>query len=301
MVGLDALRDGLPAPVALTQEEDHRRLLGLLGIEQLRPGVDGWNPDATNAANYDEALANPYPILPDALVAHDGSPIATAEAWWTLRRPEIVEDFEREIYGRIPSTAPGVNWKVHESVNETKGGVPVTTKRLAGHLENDVYPFLDVTIDLSLSTPTHADGPVPVILHFGWPATVLSRFPPAPGPTWEEQVLARGWGVATIVPTSFQADNGAGLTQGVIGLANRGQPRGLDDWGALRAWAWGASRVLDYLESDPAVDAEHVGLEGLSRYGKAVLVAMAFDERFALAFVGSSGAAGSEASPPQLR
>ena len=72
-----------------------------------------------------------------------------------------------------------------------------------------------------------------------------------------------------ITPTSIQADNGAGLTQGIIGLVNKGQPRKPDDWGALRAWAWGASRALDYFETDKAVDAKQVGIEGHSRYGKA--------------------------------
>jgi hypothetical protein len=88
--------------------------------------------------------------------------------------------------------------------------------------------------------------------------------------------------------TSYQADNGAGLTSGIIGLSNKGQPRRTDDWGALRAWAWGASRALDYFETDKSVDAKHVGIEGLSRYGKAALVTMAYDQRFAIGFIGSS-------------
>src|SRR5437660_10894606 len=103
-----------------------------------------------------------------------------------------------------------------------------------------------------------------------------------------------GWGYATLSPTSVQADNGAGLTEGIIGLVNKGQPRKPDDWGALRAWAWGASRALDYFVSDKAVDAKQVGIEGLSRYGKAALVATAYDSRFAIAFIGSSGAGGAK-------
>jgi hypothetical protein len=114
------------------------------------------------------------------------------------------------------------------------------------------------------------------------------------GPSWQEQVVSRGWGYAILSPTSIQADHGAGLREGIIGLVNRGQPRKPDDWGALRAWAWGASRALDYLESDKAVDARRVGIEGLSRYGKAALVTMAYDPRFAVAFVGSSGAGGAK-------
>ena len=105
-------------------------------------------------------------------------------------------------------------------------------------------------------------------------------------------MLAKGWGYAILIPNSIQADNGAGLTKGIIGLCNKGQPRKADDWGALRAWAWGASRALDYFETDKAVDAKQVGIEGLSRYGKAAIVTMAYDERFAIGFIGSSGEGG---------
>ena len=108
--------------------------------------------------------------------------------------------------------------------------------------------------------------------------------------TW--QLVAAGWGFVLFDPASVQADNGAGITRGIIGLVNKGQPRKPDDWGALRAWAWGAGRGLDYLETDPAVDAKHVGIEGVSRYGKAALVTMAFDQRFAMVLVGSSGKGG---------
>ena len=119
--------------------------------------------------------------------------------------------------------------------------------------------------------------------------------PPPPCATGAcAQLLARGWGYATINPGSVQADNGAGLTQGIIGLVNKGQPRKPDDWGSLKAWAWGAGRVLDYFETDKSVDARHVGIEGHSRYGKATLVTMAYDERFAIAYVSSSGEGGAK-------
>src|SRR6185295_4686266 len=95
-------------------------------------------------------------------------------------------------------------------------------------------------------------------------------------------------------PTSVQADHGAGLTKGIIGLVNKGERRKPDDWGALRAWAWGASRALDYLETEKAVDVKRVGIEGVSRYGKAALITMAFDQRFAVVLVGSSGEGGAK-------
>ena len=126
--------------------------------------------------------------------------------------------------------------------------------------------------------------PVPVMIMFGRGGPNVAT----------EQLIADGWGYANIIPTSIQADNGAGLTRGIIGLVNQGQARKPDDWGALRAWAWGASRGLDYLETDKTVDAKHVGIEGVSRYGKAALVTMAFDTRFAVVLVGSSGEGGAK-------
>lgn len=107
-----------------------------------------------------------------------------------------------------------------------------------------------------------------------------------------EQLLAAGWGYVAIDPSSIQADNGAGLTKGIIGLVNKGQPRKPEDWGALRAWSWGAARALDYLETDTLVDAKKVGIEGVSRYGKAALVTLAFEPRFAVGLIGSSGKGG---------
>lgn len=287
---------GLPAasPPTWTAQEDHQAMLEQLGMETLRPGVNGWDSDPEHPANYDEARATPYPDLPALLVTAAGEPVETPAQWWAVRRPELVECFEREIYGRVPDEPPAVRWEEIGREETTFGDQPALTRRLLGRLDNRTFPELEVAIELTLSTPRDAAEPVPAILHFGWPPEVLARFPPPAGPPWQELVLARGWAAATIVPTSFQADGGAGLRAGVIGLARCGQPRRPEDWGTLRAWAWGASRALDFFEGDPAIDGARVGLEGLSRYGKAVLVAMAFDERFALVLVGSSGAGGAK-------
>jgi hypothetical protein len=107
-------------------------------------------------------------------------------------------------------------------------------------------------------------------------------------------VLRRGWGFATLVPWTVQPDDGAGLREGVIGFTSGRRPRAGDAWGALRAWAWGASRAYDLLALDPHVDRRRIAIEGLSRYGKAALVTMAYDERFSLGFIGSSGAGGAK-------
>jgi hypothetical protein len=291
----------LTPPVVMTAEQDHQRIMQLLHITTLRPGADGRNPQAPNAANYDEAKANPYPKLPDPLVSKSGRKITTPRMWWQQRRAEIVEDFDREIYGRVPKVTPKVKWEVTSTTREANGDVPVITKKLVGHVDNSGYPLITVDIQLTLTTPANATGPVPVMMEFGFVFPPGFR-PPAPppgtptpsGPTWQQQVLAKGWGYASIIPGSIQADNGAGLTQGIIGLCNKGQPRKLDDWGALRAWAWGASRALDYFATDKSIDGRQVGLEGHSRYGKATLVAMAYDQRFAIAFVSSSGEGGAK-------
>jgi hypothetical protein len=113
-------------------------------------------------------------------------------------------------------------------------------------------------------------------------------------PSWQQQCLQRGWGYAIIVPTSIQADNGAGLTSGIIGLLNKGERRKPTDWGSLKAWAWGAGRALDYFETDKNVDAKKVAIEGHSRYGKAALVTLAYDARFATGFISSSGEGGAK-------
>lgn len=291
--------DALVPPVVMTAEQDHRRMMDLLGIEELRPGANGRDPDAPNAANYDEAKANPYPELPDALRLASGEKVTSAEKWWSKRRAEIVEDFDREVYGRMPAVTPKVDWQVIETKREKHGDVPVITKRLVGHVDNSSYPHVSVDIQLSLTTPASAARPVPVIMELQYAPgpnanPELSARIAATAHEWQQRVLARGWGFAGFVPVSVQPDNGAGLTQGIIGLLNKGQPRKLDDWGALRAWGWGASRALDYLERDPAVDAKQVGLVGHSRYGKAALVAMADDPRFAIAYISSSGAGGAK-------
>jgi len=287
----------------LTSEQDHQRLLDLLQIKALRPGPSG-DPKAVDAANVDEDKVISY-SLPDPLIFKNGKPVTDGNTWWKMRRPEIVEDFDREVYGREPAKTPAVKWEVVRTVREEKEGIAAITKTIAGHVDNSSYPSIKVDIELTLTTPAKAARPVPVMMEFSWSAKMMeaikARFTEeqwanfvGKGPGWQHQVLEKGWGYATLIPTSYQADNGEGLSEGIIGLTSRGEPRKLDDWGALRAWAWGASRALDYLETDRAVDAKHVGIEGLSRYGKAALVAMAYDSRFAIGFIGSSGAGGAK-------
>jgi hypothetical protein len=328
----------MPPPVTFTAAQDHQNMMDQLGVKRLRPGPSG-NEKAPDHANYDEAAANPYPHLPDALTLEKGQPVTTAKEWWDVRRPQIVRAFEENVYGRVPADVPTVHWSVTATDHEIIGGHPVIAKALVGQVDNSAYPLISVTIRMTLVLPANATGPVPVLMMFGragFPApnqpstddlakinaaekALLVQQDPslkqvfADHPAWEPnlpapfefpqfnadgdppntwELVAAGWGFVMIDPQSIQADNGAGLTRGIIGLVNKGQPRRPDQWGSLRAWAWGAGRGLDYLATDPAVDAKHVGIEGVSRYGKAALVTMAFDQRFAMALVGSSGKGG---------
>jgi hypothetical protein len=289
-------------PVRLTAEQDHQRTRDLLQITSLRRGADG-DPKSPYAANYDESKAALQSKLPDALVLNNGESVKTAEPWWRQRRPEIVEHFDQQIYGRVPTETPKVDWLVISSIRETSGEVPVITKKIVGHVEHSSYSLITLDIQLALTTPSEATGPVPVIMELGLSpealAALAKRFPAAlsgagSGPAWQQQVLAKGWGYAIYIPTSVQADDGGGLTEGIIGLVNKGQPRKLDDWGVLRAWAWGAAQALDYFETDKSLDSKQIGIEGHSRYGKAALVAMAYDPRFAIAYISSSGEAGAK-------
>jgi hypothetical protein len=302
-----------PTPQQRATQEDHKRMLALLGISELRRGVEGRNMQSPNFANYDEAKVAPYPPLPELMVTKAGTRVTTAKDWWDVRRPEIVELFDREVYGRMPKVTPKVSWSVTSTTEEVVGGVTMVKKELVGKVDNSSHPTLEVNIEAAVWTPKDAKTPVPVVLEFGSggrpqpprptppppaPGTAAAAAPPArsatPGPTWQEQVVAKGWGYASLRPGSVQADNGAGLTEGIIGLVNKGQPRKADDWGALKAWTWGTSRLLDYFETDKAVDAKRVALEGHSRYGKGTIVAMAYEPRLAVAFISSSGAGGAK-------
>jgi pectin methylesterase-like acyl-CoA thioesterase len=285
-------------PVQLTAEEDHQRLLDLLHIPALRPGVSSRGlPPAP--VNYDETKANPWPNLPDPLKLTNGKEVTSARVWQEQRRPQLLDLFSDNIFGRVPANVPAMTWSIASTDHETIGNTPTMTKHLIGHADNSAYPLLNVNMEVALTLPTNATGPVPVIVEYTFenyprPASAkpAAAAPEPAHPTWKEQVLARGWGYALLYPTTLQADNGAGLTSGIIGLTNYGHPRGVNDWGCLRAWAWGGSRLLDYLATDPAVDSHRIAVEGHSRFGKTALVAMAYDPRFAVAYISSSGAGG---------
>jgi hypothetical protein len=265
------------------------------GRSYVRSGVGTWT-------SYDEAKANPFP-LPDPLVLKNGQPVKDAATWWNQRRPEIVEDFRREMYGRIPSNTPAVTWEVSVVATNAAGGRAIK-KTVTGHIDNSRYPAAHPSINLTLFTPVTATGPVPVVVvivagpgGYGAPrgGTAPPQVNPPPGsPLY--QLLGIGWGYATMEVGPIQNDYSGGLTSGIIGLMSGGKPRKPDDWGALAAWSWGLSRALDYFETDTSVDAKRMGVEGHSPYGKTALLAAALDQRWAMVFPSCSGEGGAKPS-----
>ena len=167
------LAAGQQSPVNWTAEQDHQNMMDQLGIKALRPGPSG-NEKAPNHANYDEEKANPYGDLPDALTLKSGQKVTSAAQWWNQRRPEIVEDFEREVLGRIPPNVPKVTWTVKSYDQFEDRRFPVVEKQLVGHVDNSACPSINVDIEMTLVTPGNAKAPVPVMIMFS--SAALRRF-----------------------------------------------------------------------------------------------------------------------------
>jgi len=253
-----------------------------------------------HVSNYDEAKAGTY-TLPDPLVLQNGQPVRDAETWLKQRRPEILKLYETYIYGRVPERAPKARFEVVEIVTNALEGAALRKHVVARFGEQPDGP----KVNLVLYLPAKAAAPAPVFLHLtfsgGNPpapaAQTTNSVPPQPrftelGPIAE--VLARGYGYASFRYTELQPDNTNSPRSGVIGLALApGQTKpAADEWGSISAWAWGASRFLDYFATDPAVDAKRTALIGHSRLGKTALWAGAQDPRFALVFSSCSGEMG---------
>jgi hypothetical protein len=270
--------------------DDHRHMMDQLGIQSLRPGA---NPN--DASTYDESNANRYhESMPDALTMNDGTPVTRPEQW-PARRAELVELFEREIYGRIPPNVPAVTWEVTKETQGESQGIPTVTRELAGRVDNREYPGISVEIQAKFTVPVDSDEPRPIMIEFGGFGRFARFLASRGGTPWTDHAIRHGWAYGSIDPASIQPDNNNFRT-GIIGLTNKGQPRKPDDWGALRAWGWGVSQLIDCFAAHPEwkIDPAKVGIVGVSRYGKAALVTQAFDPRVAVAIVASSGEGGAK-------
>jgi len=240
-----------------------------------------------HVSNYDESKVAPY-TLPDPLKTVDGKPVRDARDW-AARRAEILRLYETQIYGRIPAHTPRVTWKVVESGTEAREGVALV-KSVRGRVgEGETAPELKVDI----YTPAKVKTAIPVILlvNFGGGGK-----PPVPTqPPVADEILARGWGYAIVGYNDIQPDRADTSNQGVIGrtlAAGQTQPAA-DEWGTISAWAWGISRIIDYVETDKAIDAKRIAVFGHSRLGKTVLWASALDPRIAVTFSSCAGEMGS--------
>ncbi len=221
------------------------------------------------------------------LALHDLRGVTPAN--WPERRAKIFEEVQ-QIYGTIPPKAADIriDWTEGEITTGSASGYAYTERRLTGTLDVSDFPELRnaPVISCDLRLPVSAKGTrAPVILH-------ISGFSNRIDSVLWECFAPLGIGVLSFYNTALQPDNSAGLTSYLIGYVNRGKWRSPDDWGALAAWSWGISRIIDYFEGSDEVDAARIGVTGHSRYGKATLVAMAYEPRIAIGAPTSSGSMG---------
>ncbi len=244
--------------------------------------------------NYTEAKVGEFD-LPDVLTTFDGQQVTDIQAWNELRRPELLQYFETEYYGRVPATAPAVTWEVVNTNPNAIGGKAIM-KTLAGHMGSPEGP----TIDVTLYIPTAAQGSVPVLVDlsfgffdFGAAGGVGPDGKVFPGsPAF---LIDHGYAYAMIKYSSIETDKSGQANLNLVrklALAPGQDKPDPDEWGTIASWAWGVSRVIDYFETDPAVDAQRVALTGTSRLGKTVTWAGASEPRIALVIACCGGEGG---------
>ncbi|MDB5241551.1 MAG: acetyl xylan esterase [Spirosoma sp.] len=282
----------LSEPVLPSLADDPKRPQHL----KIKEGSTSWVDDANstytrsgwgNWSNYDESKAEGYK-LPDPLVLKTGKPVTSANMWWKQRRPEILNDYTTEIYGKIPANTPNVTF-AHAGVDSVVLAGKANRSTIIGQVDNSRYPTATPSIPVTLYKPVGASAtgksekmPLMVIVWGNFPAPMATI----------EKLITAGWAVATVNTGAIQLDSGAGLHEGIIGLMSKGADRKPDDWGVLAAWSWGLSRALDYLETDKSIDASRIGIQGHSRWGKAALLAGALDPRWDIVFASCSGSMG---------
>ncbi len=234
----------------------------------------------------------PAYMLPNVLTAADGRKITTADEWRKIRRPEILELFRKHVYGRVPSTRYEKRFKVVKEDPRAMDGA-ATLKQVEITIS---AAGKSLTIPLTLFVPNKAAKPVPAFL------LICNRSRDDIDPTREkksdfwpaEAVIARGYAVAAFFNGDVAPDRKDSFKEGIHGLLDRARPA--DAWGTLAAWAWGASRCLDYLETDKDIAHDKVAMIGHSRGGKTALWAGAEDERFAMVCSNDSGCGGAALS-----
>lgn len=283
------------------------RIFSVIGVTVALSGIvagqTGWTARADvvaraaaarPATNYDEARVAPY-VLPDVLRSASGGRVQSAREW-PARRLEVLEAFRAHVYGRSPGPPERLSFNVLEAQPGAMGGAASLTRvAIASHEAGRAHEFV-----LTLFLPTARRNPAPVFLLINnRPASNTDPTRRERSGFWPaEDMIARGYGIAALQYGELAPDDKDRFRDGVIHLfeGTTVGERPVDAWGALAAWGWGASRVLDYLQTDPRVDASHVALVGHSRGGKAALWAGAQDDRFALVISNESGEGGAALS-----
>jgi hypothetical protein len=268
--------------------------------------------------NYDEAKVPKF-ILPDPLVMADGTKVDSEELWKGKRRGEILELFRDQMYGRMPARPVGMRFKVFEEDPNALGGKATRRQISVYFTESDE---MEKSMDILLYVPNGAEKPVPVFFGLNFqgnhavhadPGIRLSERWMDKGPGVEnnrataasrgaaasrwpvEMILERGYALATVYRGDIDPDYHDGFKNGVHALYPAMQGEG-DNFSTVAAWAWGLSRILDYLETDERIDAKRAAVIGHSRLGKASLWAGAEDERIALVISNDSGCGGAALS-----
>jgi hypothetical protein len=249
---------------------------------------DSAGPAGGSASRFGDfgPFSNPRYTDIDLLTMQDGTPVRTPEDWWTKRRPELLRLVQENLHGRIPDRSlwPEITWSTGPVTTGTANGFDYRQVVVTGNIDISSYPQIRnlPVIQGTLRTPLDKQGqPVPVMVAYDSVDNVWQFTAPS------------GYGVFGYSPTLLQPDSGgANMSSYIIGLINKGNWRKPDDWGALAAWGWGVSRLIDFFETRPEVDATRISVQGHSRFGKAALVTAAYDERIVTAFPSAAGQCG---------
>ena len=269
-----------------------------------------------------EESAVPKYTLPDPLVFEDGRPVTSPQDWQE-RRAEILKLFSDHVYGNVPSR-PMAEVRIEER-KKVEGFLSgqATLREIRIHFSEQEEPFLDLLLIQPSTIPetgvptflalnfagNHSIHPSPEItLSRAWMRTSgedeknglvvdhrateksrgsrVSRWP-------VEKMIQSGVALATFYYGDIDPDFDDGFKNGIHALFGKPGPQ---EWGSIGSWAWGASRAMDFLVTDPEIDSKRVAIFGHSRLGKTALWAGANDERFALVISNDSGCGGAALS-----
>lgn len=240
----------------------------------------------------------PAYTLPDPLLTNDGQKVASADEWRKTRRPEVLELFREHVYGRVPATAFKQSFRIVREDPAALGGA-ATLRLVEIRIEVEKKSHL---INLTLFVPNKRSGPAPAFLlicHRG--AEIIDPARTTKSGFWPvEEGIARGYAMAAFSNADLDPDKDNGFKDGIHGILD-GATRPPDAWGTIAAWAWGASRCMDYLVTDKDIAKDKVAVIGHSRGGKTALWAGAEDERFALVCSNDSGCVGAALSRRQKK